>query len=130
MGEETQPKRISLKDYGWGIVVANAPMYILNSYRDIVAAQNPIIQMLLFALASLGGSFLACYSIARKTGQNWIRAGMTTGLFSYAAYVCLLIITGFGSITIFMEDAAVITGFVGGGALGVKYWEKRRLKPP
>jgi phosphate/sulfate permease len=128
MGEETQPKKISLKDYGWGIVVANAPMYILNSYRDIVTAQNPIIQILLFLLASLGGCFLVGYSIAKKTGQNWIRAGMTTGLFSYVAYVCLLIITGFISIPIFMEDAAVITGFVGGGALGVKYWEKHHLE--
>jgi hypothetical protein len=128
MGEETQPKQISLKDYGWGIVVSNAPVYILNSYRDIVAAQHPIVQMLLFILASLGGSFLAGYSIAKKTGQDWKRAGMTTGLFSYAAYVCLLIIAGFGSIPIFLEDADVLTGFVGGGALGAKYWEKHSFK--
>lgn len=128
MGEETQPKEIGLKDYGWGVIVANASVYILNSYRDIVADQHPLVQMLLFGLSALGGCLLAGYSIARKTGQTYQKAGLTTGLLSYIAYSLLTWLIGFDIIPIFFEHAVVPTGFVVGGALGVKIWEKRRSK--
>jgi len=128
MSEETQVREIRPRDYVWGIIVMNAPVYILNSYRDVVAAQNLAIQMLLLGLAALAGGLLSGFSIARKTGQSYQKAGMTTGLLSYVGYVALLWITGFGKISIFLEDAVVITGFVAGGSLGVKFWEKRRVR--
>jgi len=125
MGGETQAQEIKLRDYLWGIMVANAPVYIVNYFREIVAVQHPIVQMLVFGLASFGGCFLASYSIKRKTGQSYQKAGLTTGLLSYAAYTILILVTGFVRPSIFLEDAVLIMGFVVGGALGVKFWEKR-----
>jgi len=127
MGEGAQAREVGAKDYFWGAIVANAPVYMVNSYRDMVAAQHPIVQMLIFGLTALGGGLLAGFSIARKSRQSYQKAGLTTGLLSYIAYSALLWITGFGKILIVFEDASVITGFVAGGALGAKLWEKRHL---
>jgi len=124
VGIDGSIRPVSGRDYLWGVVVAVSPMYLVNSYRDMVAGQHFVVQMIVFLLASLGGAGLAGYSIARKTGQDYKAAGLTTGLFAYLAYVVVLLLTGFGSIEVFLEDAVVITGFVGGGVLGAKRWHK------
>lgn len=125
MDKEVQPRNVSLRDYAAGVAVANAPAWMLNTYRDIIKTQLSLIfQLLIIGLTTLAGGALAGYLIARKTGQIYQKAGVTTGLLSYVTYVVLSIILGFRGMP--YEDAVTITGFVVGAALGAKYWQSRR----
>jgi len=125
MGKEVQPRSVSLRDYASGVAVANAPAWMHNTYRDIIATQLSLVfQLLILGLITLAGGALAGYLIARKTGQFYKKTGMSIGLLSYITYVALSFIQGFKAIQ--YEDAVTVTGFVVGAALGAKYWASRR----
>lgn len=127
MGKEVQPRSVSLRDYAAAVAVANAPVWMLNTYRDMIATQVSLLfQLLILGLTTLAGGALAGFLIARKTGQTYQKAGVTTGALSYITYAALSFILGFGKLQIQFEDYVVIPGFVVGAAIGAKYWASRQ----
>ena len=118
------PKRISIKEYAAGALLANAPIWLLSAFLpDRWFEESPIFLALLIYFITMAGGTWAGYLISRKTGQGYLKAGLPTGLFSYSLYALFMTITGVrGGI---IEDIPPLIGFVVGGATGSRYWEKQ-----
>ena len=125
MGEkEIQTRNVKWRDYAAGVGLANAPAFILNTYRDIALIQLSLgPYLLMLSLLILMGSVLSGYLIARKTKETYQNAGITTGLLSYIAYVALSAILGNPQIS--FEPSISLTSFVAGAAAGAKYFHVR-----
>lgn len=122
MGEkEVQTRNVKLRDYAAGVGLANAPVFMLNSYRGILLIELSLFShLLMLSLLILMGSALSGYLIARKTKETYQNAGITTGLLSYITYVALSAILGIPMMS--FEPSISLTGFVVGAAAGAKYF--------
>ena len=115
---------MKFKDYAAGVALANGPVFILNTYRDIVLIQLSLVyHLIILSFLILMGSALSGYLIARKTKDNYQNAGITTGLLSYITYVVISWIIGNPMMS--FEPSISITGFVVGAAAGAKYYNDR-----
>lgn len=125
MGEkEIQTRNVKMSDYAAGVALANGPVFILNTYRDIVLIKLSLVShLLILSLLILMGSALSGYLIARRTKETYQNAGITTGLLSYIAYVALSAIIRIPMMS--LEPSISITGFVVGAAAGAKYFNVR-----
>jgi hypothetical protein len=124
MTEEPVERNVTWQEYAAGVAVSNAPAWLLNSYRDILGGQLPHILFLLVLGASeiLGGA-VAGYLVARRTGQVYQKAGITTGLLSFILYFVLSRLIGFEMMP--LELTVTLTAFVAGSAVGALYYAKK-----
>ena len=123
-GESTVPRQITLKEYAAGALLANAPIWILSAILPAEWSQQFVIRAgLINYIITMAGGASAGYLIARKTGQNYIRAGLPTGFFSYSLYAIFMSITGVKGG--FIEDVPALFGFFIGAAVGARFWEMR-----
>jgi hypothetical protein len=123
-----QANKVSWRNYAAGVGLANAPVFMLNTYRDILLAQLSLFHYLvILGLLILMGSALSGYLIARKTNETYQNAGITTGLLSYIAYVALSWIIRIPLIN--LEPSISITGFVVGAAVGAKFYVAHHPSP-
>ena len=122
--ESSIPKRIALKDYAAGALLANAPVWILSALLPSEWSQQSVVLAALFNyLTAMAGGASAGYLIARKTGQSYLKAGLQTGFFSYSLYAVSMSLIGVKGG--FIEDVPALFGFFIGGAVGARYWERR-----
>ena len=113
--------RVSLNSYISGIMVANAPALMVNTYRNtIINKLSLTYQLLILGITTLIGGILAGYLTARKTGHSYQKAGITTGGLSYLLYIALSIVLKY--LAIQYEDIVITIGFVIGGTIGAIYW--------
>ena len=112
----------TLKLYFTGIIVANSPVWVFNTYRDIIINNFSITHLLLIlCLSTLMGGALAGFLIARRTRQGYhIAVGVTTGGFSYLFYTALSV--ALKIVAVPYEDLVIIIGFVVGGSIGAMFW--------
>lgn len=123
-GESPIPRQIAIKEYAAGALLANAPIWILSAILPPDWSQQFVIRAgLMNYIITMAGGASAGYLIARKTGQNYIRAGLPTGFFSYSLYAIFMSIIGVKGG--FIEDVPALFGFFIGAAVGAKFWEKR-----
>jgi hypothetical protein len=119
-------QNIKLSNYAAGVAVANGPAWLFNSFRDLLFTQLSLFPyLIILSFLLLIGSITSGYLMARKTGEIYQRAGITTGLLSFILYFILTIIFGFGILP--FELAVALTSLVVGGGLGAKYFYKRHL---
>ena len=123
-GESPIPRQIAIKEYAAGALLANAPIWILSAILPPDWSQQFVIRAgLMNYIITMAGGASAGYLIARKTGQNYIRAGLPTGFFSYSLYAIFMSIIGVKGG--FIEDVPALFGFFIGAAVGAKFWEMR-----
>lgn len=122
-GESSIPRRISVKEYAAGALLANAPIWILSALLPPEWSKQSVVLAALFNyLMAMAGGASAGYLIARKTGQSYLRAGLPTGFFSYSLYAVSMSLIGVKGG--FIEDVPALFGFFIGGAVGARYWER------
>lgn len=118
------PKGIAWKEYAAGALLANAPIWILSALLPSEWSQQSVALVALFNyLTTMVGGASAGYLIARKTGQDYLKAGLPTGFFSYSLYAISMSLIGVRGG--FIEDVPALFGFFIGGAVGARYWERR-----
>ncbi|RLC73524.1 MAG: hypothetical protein DRI26_00675 [Chloroflexi bacterium] len=116
--------KLRLRDYAAGSLVANGPAWLLSLTLPYLRTTiGGIFAMIVLCFTAMGGGVVAGYLVARRVRSEHVKSGLTTGLFSYALYAVFLTITGYrvGS----LGDIPSLTGFVIGGAIGARLWEKR-----
>lgn len=120
MSDEKKVREVKLTEYAAGVGIANGPAWLYNSYRDVLLAQFPfLIYLLILGIILMISSVIAGYLIARKTGEIYQRAGITTGLLSFICYFLIIILSGFGVMP--LELPIALTCFVVGSGFGAKY---------
>jgi hypothetical protein len=128
MGEQSN-RQGAAKDLASGALLASAPTWILTYVLMAYGFRGtPIQTAVLLNLSAMGCSALAASLVARKTGLEARRIGLTLGLLAYIMYAIFLTIVGFRGDLI--EETSPLTGFFVGSALGSKLVENRqKLKP-
>ena len=115
-------EKIVLKDYAAGAFLAVAPLWILLAILPTGWSEESLVtHALITYFISMAGGLLTGYLIARKTGQNYLRAGLPTGLFAYSLYAVSMIF--FGVRGGLFEDVPPLFGFLIGGAVGARLRE-------
>ena len=118
--------RQRLRDYAAGALVANAPAWLLSLlFPYLRTVTGEVFTALTIFFIAMAGGVAAGYLVARRATSEQVRRGMSTGLFSYALYALFLTFTGVrGDV---MDDISSLTGFVIGGAVGARLWEKKNI---
>jgi len=118
--------RLGLKEYVAGALVANAPAWLLSLMIPYFKAVTSIVYIILIIyFTTMAGGVAAGYLVARGMKSKQVQAGVTIGFFSYALFALFLIIIGVrGDI---IEDLPSLTGFVVGGAVGARLFEKKAV---
>jgi ABC-type glucose/galactose transport system permease subunit len=114
-----------LRDFAAGALLANGPMWIMSLFMPTLAEASLARTILLVLPISVVCGAVSGYMIARRTETNKVRAGLTTGFFSYALYAGSLLIVGARSSMAL--DASALTGLVLGGAIGTRLNELKKL---
>jgi FtsH-binding integral membrane protein len=113
-----------LRDYVAGSLVANSPAWLLSLMIPYLRAEKgEIFTALILFFTVMAGGVLSGYMVARRVQSEYVKTGLSTGFFSYALYAVFLTLTGFRGGT--LEDVISITGFVVGGAVGARLWERQ-----
>ena len=118
---------VTLKEYVAGSLVANAPTWLLNlAFPYLKNVMSEAFMNIILLWVVIAGGTVAGYLVARKTTSKYIKAGMSTGLYSYALCAVFMAVTGMkGGL---MEDFELLIGFVIGGAIGARLWETKRAR--
>ncbi|MBM3292483.1 hypothetical protein FJY84_07365 [Candidatus Bathyarchaeota archaeon] len=120
MEQTNLANKIKPSQYLAGIILANAPVFIFNSFRDTIFANVDFITYMgAIILLIFSSSFLSGYLLARKTSEIYQRSGLTLGLLSYLTYLIFSWLFGIGILP--FESAASLTFFVIGAILGAKF---------
>ena len=118
-------RKVKIQDYIAGVIVANVPVWIINNYRDSIVAQLPSASIIaILGLTMLVSSSISGYFIARKTGDIYQNAGLTTGLLSFIGYFILTLILGIEMLQ--YEAMVAMTAFVVGAAASAKYYTDKK----
>ena len=124
MGEQSS-RRETIKDFAAGALMANAPMWILTYlFLTFGLRGSPSQSAVILNLSTMGCGIPAGTLVARKTGLEARKIGLTLGLFSYILFAIFLTVIGFRGELI--EETASLTGFFIGSAIGSKLWEKHQ----
>ena len=115
---------VPLRDYVAGALVANAPMWLLNTILQYLKTELSFVFLgLILYFTAMASSALAGYLLEKKRGLGYQKTGMTTGFTAYALYsIYLTIVRVRGGV---LEDLLPLMGFVIGGAIGARYREKQ-----
>ena len=115
-----------LRDYAAGSLVSNSPAWLLSLVVPYLRTKTgEIFTALILFFTVMAGGVLSGYLVARRAKSEYVKCGMSTGLFSYALYAIFLTISS--SRVSALEDIISITGFVVGGAVGARLFEMRKL---
>lgn len=116
--------RQSLREYAAGALVANAPSWLLSLlFPYLRNVTGEVFTALTIFFIAMAGGVAAGYLVARRATSEQVKMGISTGLFSYALYALFLTFTGVRGGA--MDDISSLTGFVIGGAVGARLWEKK-----
>jgi len=114
-------KGYELKTYLAGAVLANAPIWILSYPFLYSKTISNIVSSILIYIICFIDSAVASYLVARKLSKDYLKVGVMTGIFSYILYAIVTIILP----PVGIQDLVIFIGFVIGGGVGARVWEKQ-----